>query len=1061
MRKFDNRMTTTAGLRLMLAASASAAAFALAGVAYAQEDDVERVPDAAEDESDREERDTVVVTGSRIRRDEFSSAAPVQVLDPELSELQGQFDTASLIQSSSVAAGSAQITAALSSNFVTNGGQGAQTISLRGLGAERTLVLLNGRRAGPAGTRGGVSSFDLNVLPQSIIQSVEILKDGASSIYGSDAVAGVVNILTKRSTDGIELDGTWVQPFKDGGEEFRASATWGKEFDRGSLLISGDYYKRKELARGDRSYLQCPEERIFDPNTGQRVDLIDPRTGNPRCEDLPWGHVWIYDYHYYAYAYGYTSNPISNIPPFTGTPASRLGRVRLFQYDYPGDNLGATIPALAPPRDAFDLVVPAGFFPVGYDPASQAVLNENHPFADAATVIPETTRYTAFLSGTLDLSENVEAYGEFIFNRRETYQNGYRQFWTFGFTSDFFGIGNEFSPASGPFLESPTAVTDHSDTSQRVDYYRGVGGVKGEFTQGGLDGWTWDVYTQYSRSKGLYSTDQIFQDSIDYQYDIGFGAGACEGKVTPVSGKNCVTIDWWDPNFLAGEIPQAARDYLFGTETGSTVYTQHYIEAILSGDVVDLPAGALSIAIGGTWRRDKIDDIPGEITRAPDPLNPGEFVNNAWGNTGAGRTTGSSKTKEIFGEMLIPLLRDKPLVKALDVELAGRWTDVSTFGTDETWKLSANWQMTDWIRFRGTLGTSFRAPALFELFLADQTSFLGQRFVDPCIGWGANLANGQISQALADGCAAQGVPPTHTGAGISATIITGGGLGVVDAETSKAKTLGVIITGDSFLPESTSFNLAVDYFDIEINGEIAQLGAGAIVAGCLTSEFFPNDPLCDLFRRVGDVPGAAGNPSNIFDVRDSFINVNSQKNRGIDVTFRIDQELPKDLGTLSLFSQMTWQLKDTIALFSGTETNVNGEEGEPYWVGDFNFIWEKGPWQAFWGIDAIGRTSDVKDFERVAATGICNVQDATHPAPYCVDVVGEHKLYHSVSLSRSFQDDRFKMTVGVANLFDTEPAKVSNSGTNREQISVVGASSFQSQYDYVGRRAFLNVKATF
>ena len=136
------------------------------------------------------DRNQIVVTGSRIRQPEFTSPDPVSSIDPALARREGKVDTADTLQSSPIAAGSAQVTAAISANLVTNGGPGAQTIDLRGLGPNRTLVLLNGRRAGPAGTRGGVSSFDLNVLPQSIISRVDILKTGASSIYGSDAVAG-------------------------------------------------------------------------------------------------------------------------------------------------------------------------------------------------------------------------------------------------------------------------------------------------------------------------------------------------------------------------------------------------------------------------------------------------------------------------------------------------------------------------------------------------------------------------------------------------------------------------------------------------------------------------------------------------------------------------------------------------------------------------------------------------------------------------------------------------------------------------------------------------------
>ncbi len=140
----------------------------------------------------------VMVTGSRIARDVFSSSSPMDVIEMEVADVQGIGDIATLLQTTTVAAGSPQVTAASSTAFVQNGGTGAATLSLRGLGANRTLVLLNGRRAGPAGVRGGVSSFDLNVLPLNAIERVEILKDGASSIYGTDAVAGVVNIITDK-----------------------------------------------------------------------------------------------------------------------------------------------------------------------------------------------------------------------------------------------------------------------------------------------------------------------------------------------------------------------------------------------------------------------------------------------------------------------------------------------------------------------------------------------------------------------------------------------------------------------------------------------------------------------------------------------------------------------------------------------------------------------------------------------------------------------------------------------------------------------------------------------
>ena len=174
-------------------------------------------------EADDEPIEEIIATGSRIRRDSFSSSSPLDVVLTEQAAVSGVSNLGDLMQSTTVAAGAPQVTAATSTAFVQNGGSGVSTLSLRGLGDNRTLTLINGRRAGPAGTRGGVSAFDLNVIPLAAIERVEILKDGASSIYGSDAVAGVVNIYTKKG-DGGSVDGYIMQPMESGGGETRLSA---------------------------------------------------------------------------------------------------------------------------------------------------------------------------------------------------------------------------------------------------------------------------------------------------------------------------------------------------------------------------------------------------------------------------------------------------------------------------------------------------------------------------------------------------------------------------------------------------------------------------------------------------------------------------------------------------------------------------------------------------------------------------------------------------------------------------------------------------------------------
>ena len=1050
-----------------------------APVVVATEDDEEQ-PGAAE-AGDA----TIFVTGSRIRRDEFSAPAPMTVIDPEIASKQGLLSLGDAIQGSPIAAGSSQVTAALSSQFTVNGGQGVQTISLRGLGAERTLVLLNGRRAGPAGTRGAVSAFDLNVLPLSLVDNIDVLKDGASSIYGSDAVAGVVNITTKRDTDGVEFDFFGSVPQRSGGEQWAASATWGKTFDRGHVLLSANYFRQNELVRGDRDYLGCSELYAFTDTTFEtRADLIDPRTGDFACEgaesNTTWGHIWTYDY-----SYIFSDDGSSNLP--TQLSGSNIYRL---QFDYDG-SLAANLDPI-PAAANGQLVIPEGWYPIGIDRVSTTLDNNYHPLMDQDAIIPITDRYTIYADAAYELTDSVEFYTELLYNKRKTFFNSSRQVWQFGVGEDdlgltdlLFGFGGALGPIgdplsggfSGPALFSPTAFIDHGNSSQEVDYYRGVAGFRGDL----FSSWSYDIYGQYSLSDATYTNDRILQDSIDTQdFRGGFTPSPCEGVVTtPIGGKQCVDVDWYSARAMFGDFTQEEFEFLTGTEVGSTEYTQWYGEAVVTGDLFEIWGGTVGVALGGTFRRDEINDVPGEITLA----------NNAWQSGGAGITAGKSDTIEGFGEVSIPLLADLPLIQSLDLSAAARITSVKATRASDgesssnngnwTYKFGADWQVTDWLRFRGTYGTSFRAPALFEQFLADQESSLPQRSLDPCIRWGTNLANGDISQLQADNCAADGVDPDHTGAGINGVVVTGGGLGVLAPETSTAWTASVILEPDfAFLP-NTQISLAVDYFDIEVNGEIARFGAGNVIGNCYRSEFFPDEPLCDLFRRIDQLDLSdpaeeqyfnAGNSSNIAVVFDSFININSQKNTGVDVTGRIVHDFAGDT-TLTIQAQMTWQTSDEIAVFDGLPTDLNGRVGEPEWVGDFNVILETGPWAFFYNLDVVGAASNFEDYIEDNAgvnpfdPNLTPAQQAlvdnaqcptflTYGFQTCLTLDVPATFYHAFSVTRSVNEN-FEITVGVSNLFDTKPPRTSNVGG--DLINQLGDGVLYSQYDFLGRRGFVNL----
>jgi len=1039
------------------------------------------------------DRNQIIVTGSRIRQPEFTSPDPVSSIDPTLARREGKIDTAETLQSSPIAAGSTQITAAISANLVTNGGPGSQTIDLRGLGPNRTLVLLNGRRAGPAGTRGGVSSFDLNVLPQSIISRVDILKTGASSIYGSDAVAGVVNIITKTDTNGIELDGGVSVPIKGAGSQYQVSATWGKTFDRGHVMVSLDYYRQNELSRGDVSYLGCPEAYIFtDESHSQRADLIDPRTGKYHCEDLPWGHMWAYEYSGQLYT----------------TTGRYVGNPTLLQFQYPGENLN--LPPLDPTLPNA-LIGPPGWFPTGYDAASQAVQNDYHPFVEQQSIIPETTRYTVYADAAYELTDGVEAYAEFLGNRRKSYQNGWRQLWTYGYGEDVYPDNPWGQGWHGYNVLSPLTITNHYDHAQQVDYWRGVGGLRGDLG-GFLKGWSYDAYVQYSHNKGLYKSEQFLQDIYDSTY---YQTASCAGTTLPFSGKQCMDLPFGDPFWLRGEMTPEQIDYMFDWDTGKTIYKQLTGEASVTGHLFDMPTGAgpVGIALGVTARRDSIVDTPGDIVYpGPNPyydptipitdprctshggaypFYPCEPVHsNAWGVSSTGITAGHSTTKELFGEIQIPLLKDRPFFRDLSLSGAARLTNVKAVQRDTgvtdkdtgnwTYKLGANWALNRWLRFRGTYGTSFRAPALFEQFKANESGFVSASRNDPCRRVDANLAQGNIGQLQHDRCIQEliglGLTPTeagnYPGGTVSANVRSQGGIGVLDPETSKAKTASVILTPTfSFLPD-TRFSLAVDYFDIEVKGEVSQLGARAILQQCYTAADFPN-PFCALFNRLG--PGAA-DPAQIGVINDKYINIADQKTKGIDVTGLFQHNMG-GLGQLSLLANMSWTLKQQFSLFPDQPEDLLGvididnatRTGTRKWVGDFRLTWRpRGGWTFFWGTEIFSGASNEKEWRANHGGELCtdsvgtdlegNDTDVPIYGHYCVDVKVPTAWYHTASITKEIGKN-FEMTVGMRNIFDKRPPKVSLFGTGSP--GVIGPVVATSQYDFLGRRVFFNVSRKF
>jgi outer membrane receptor protein involved in Fe transport len=975
--------------RKSLTAAAVAASLGFPALAIAQ--DANQETDQAEEQVER-----IQVTGSRIRTDSFSSDTPIDIISADEATEQGLNTLGELLRTSTIAAGSSQITSALTVGYVTSGGAGTETISMRGLGANRTLVLLNGRRAGPAGTRGQVSAFDMNALPISAIERVEVLKDGASSLYGSDAVAGVINIITKKG-DSKSVSVDLSQPFESGGERQRINASIGESFDKGSMRVVLDYNVQKELQRGDRDFYACSERLLYNPD-GSRADPIDPRTGDYHCNDTSYG-LWLY-------------------PAGAGNVQS--GQKAFYDYDgflaannYDSLNDTATAPG--------DLTGPEGFYTGAYSTETDGLWNKAHPFLDKESMIPETKTASVYLQGDYSLTDTTTAYGELLHSSRKTETQAYRQFWTADIPVQFADAYDGWEGNAGIM---PVALTDHYGSDVTVDYTRFVAGLEGS-----LGFWDWDVSYQNSYNKGEYGNKVIFRDSMLMAQDHVANGTSCSGETTAFSGKTCVDVPFADPQLLYGNPSDEVRNFLFGYEKGSTTYKQQTLEGYITGDLFSLPAGSVSTAVGASYQRDEIDDQPGAQSAN----------GNSWGLSSASRTAGSQNTKAIFGEVRVPVIADLPFADRVDVTGSARWTDVSTYGSDTTFKLGVNWEVTEDFRIRASRGTSFRSPALYELYLAGQTGFGGQMSVDPCYDYGARYQAGTVTEQVYQNCQADGIPLDYDGSNSSsATLVTSGGAGNLEAETSVAEGVGFVWTS----PEDT-FAFSVDYYDVQISGQIASLGGGDIVGSCYRSESFPNDPLCDLFERRDGTDDDWG----IDVVNGGYVNIASQGTRGADFNFTYQDQF--DFGNVRVELEHTAQIEQTYQLFADSEQEqyVN-EIGYPKHVGLLTSTFSRDDWSLTWTMRYVSKTDDYEYYG--------DTNETTYrgdPVTFVAET--PTTFYHTLSGNMSFAD-AFDVTVGVANVFDKEPPMVSPA-----YVRSVGNATLYSQYDQLGRRVFANVTYNF
>ena len=743
----------------------------------------------AQDDTDDAALEEVMVTGSRIAKQDFVSNSPVATVDREQFVLTNTINTESLLNSLPQTVPGFDRTS-------NNPGNGTATVDLRGLGANRTLVLINGKRVTPGSSNGVV---DINGIPASLIKSVEVLTGGASSVYGSDAVAGVVNFILRDDFEGVELNMSTEQTEKGDAGLSTIDLTIGGNFaeGRGNAVMNLQWTDREDLFQGDRGF-----------STFAQFDDVDDN-GNPILIDggssgIPGTSIFAGGFSGYSPSSGVTFDPNGAIRPFRTSGDNDYYNYAPVNYiQLPQERYQATALASFEMSDHIELYtqtmftsssVPQQLAPTPIFQVSEFTIDGN-PF-----LTPESQQVLSdALGGDVDANGNGIADTGTGFLRRR-------------------------------LLEVGPRVSDSKFTSFQFQV-----GAKGSIT----DSWNYDAYYQFGQvdssetQLGNVNRDRFSQALL---LDTSDPTGStCSDSAANGSTSACAPINIWGQ----GNISEEGAQFLRTAVASTALYEQQVMGISISGDLFELPAGTVGFAAG-------VERIDNDFRFRPSQdLAAGTIA----GFNGAPAVSGAYDESSFFAETYIPILRDAPFAALLDVGLSGRWSDFSTVGSLENYKFDASWAPVPAVRFRASLSTATRAPNIGELFSPQGEGFPGS--TDPC------AAEGNPTPDVAAICQATGVPASDVGS-LALNLPAGqvrqlsGGNPDLAEEEADTWTAGVVFTADNM-----DLSVSVDYFDIEIEGFISSFGGGA--NNVLNTCYDAADPLggigspfCDAIKRRSD-----------------------------------------------------------------------------------------------------------------------------------------------------------------------------------------------------------------
>jgi iron complex outermembrane receptor protein len=952
--------------------------------------------------------DRIEVTGSRIKRADIETSQPVFSLSRDDIAAQGLTSVGDVIQNLT-ANGSA-----LNSTF-NNGGTGETRVSLRNLGSNRTLVLVNGRRwVGGTGLGGAV---DLNTIPTAAVERIEVLKDGASTIYGSDAIAGVVNVILRQNLDGAEANAYFGQFDKGDGTRQSYDFTIGSAGDRYTAMLGFGYVKEEPVMAGDR-YISA--EPVYLTGTD----------------------------------FGSSTTPEGRFALCNGTfnPQAGLCSVAQTRPRAVGPN-GTTGGGAATPGSAGDFT---------YNDDQSGINWRNRTGADLYNFAPDNylltpqERRSVFGNASVDISDDIRFKTTITYNQRVSEQllaampivlgtgpgaNTQSRAVTISAQSIYNPFGTTVSK-----IQRRAVETGGRSFTQDVRTFAMDAGLEGTLTFGEKY-FDWEAGYFRGENKANNTTRGLFNvialsQALGPSFRDAQGVARCGTSTAVIPG--CVPL-----NLLGapGSITQEMLDYVTFTAHDEYNYTQKTYYANVSGDLFDLPGGPLGFSFGLEHRTEDGYDSPDAL------INSGNTTGNA-----RTATAGGYDLDEAYLELAIPVLADLPGAKLLDFSLATRYSDYSNFGDTLNSKFGFRWKPVDDLLIRGNWTEGFRAPSISEIFAGQADSF--PTIADPCSNTfgggldftGADATASPLTPEQVQRCVAQGGPATGYDQGNAQIRITTGGNLDLQPEKAESYTFGLVYS-PSFVE---GLDIALDWWQIKLDNAITVPGGQAILDNCIRNNI---QLYCNLYARN---PG--GTVANLLA---TTTNIGGTRVEGYDLT--IGYRLPEtSWGKFSFTWDSTYQAEVVNDIDGDGIFGELDDDGGDNLVGEYSdrnnnwrirsnlaTRWEKGDWGATWNVRYYSRQSEPCLIANDTPDIFCDTPDRMvndqqgNPVPAPERSIGA-TTYHDVSAYWNAPWNA-KITVGVNNVFDKNPPIAFTTFAN----------SFDPQYEVPGQFLYMSYKQKF